>query len=138
VKASINDGKTLEGKVNKLDPGIIYYPDLPVNVTDLELFYKYKNIRLYRHIKDGYAICNYWISVLLVEESVDNIQGKLIPCLDIRSLPNWDDKVSTFLLFKQPQKIIPKIIREALKSYLTEDMFVNWSLEMDQYLINEI
>ena len=74
----------------------------------------------------------------MVEESVDNIQGKLIPCLDIRSLPNWDDKVSTFLLFKQPQKIIPKIIREALKSYLTEDMFVKWSLEMDQYLINEI
>lgn len=119
---------------------VTVFKNMLANVTATELFYKYKNIRIYRLMKESYL--TYWYAVLILDESHDDemlYRGKLIPAIDFRSLPNWDDNISGLDLIREPRKYIPKIYREAVKkNYITEDMYVDWDETKEEYLIDEI
>ena len=118
--------------------GIVVYDTVFANITATECFYRYKNIRMYRLVKEDNVFLNYWICVLILDEKSQD-SGKLIPCLDIRTLPTWKNDISTFVLCKEPQRIIPKLFREAMKNNsITDDMFVEWTIDDDKYMIEDI
>ena len=108
------------------------------NVTHTELFYKYKNIRMYRLVKGGNYL-TFWISVLILDETKEFYEGKWIPCLNVRTLPGYNEhEIDIITLVKEPNKIIPKLFRLAEKENLiTEDMFIPWD-ESTADLIDEI
>lgn len=125
-----------EEKLNKI--GIIVHDTLFANITATECFYRYKNIRMYRLLKNDNVFLTYWTCVLILDENSHD-SGRLLPCLDIRTLPTWKNDISTFVLCKEPQRIIPKLFREAIKkNYITDDMFVDWTIDDDKYLIEDI
>jgi len=111
------------------------------DITGTELFYKYKNIRLYRLVKGDHYL-TYWVSILLLDDTKETYSGKWLPCVDIRTLPGFDEnKVSIITLIKEPEKIIPKLYRNAVKQNLfKEDMFIPWKEgeSEENYIIDEI
>ena len=112
------------------------------NVNIGRMFYKYKNIRMYQNVKDNGITQSYWFSVLLLDK--DNYsypyKGKLIPHIDIRTLPGFDkEKHNGFQLITSPQTVVPKLYRAAMKAGLIEEnMFVYWNVEDSKYMIDEI
>lgn len=111
------------------------------DITGTELFYKYKNIRMYRLIKgDHYQ--TYWVSILILDEikGAEVYKGKLLRNVDIRTLPGFKEKnISGYQLITEPQKIIPNLFRTAVKQgFVTEDMYIDWDETMSECLIDEI
>ena len=115
---------------------------LPCNVRISSMFYKNKNIRIYRHLKDESTWLAYWYSVLILDEQkADGIfTGRLLVGLDIRSLPGYNaETTSGYHLIKSPEKIVPKLVRDAMKENLfTESMFIAWNESKDEFGIEEI
>lgn len=106
------------------------------NGDDYDLFYKYKNIRIYKilHNQDHYMT---YLYVYIELEDEQSFRGKMIQVLDIRKLSTYDKAVSGMEIIKNRNKIIPKIIREAKKKgELTKDLFVPFDAMDCNYNIN--
>lgn len=107
-----------------------------------DMIYKYKNIRIYHNVKYGNLAQIYWFSLLLLDKDYYSWPntGKLIPHINVRTLPGFDKNLHDgFQLIRTPQKIVPKLLRNALKKgLLTDDMFLDWTENEDPFEINEL
>ena len=102
------------------------------SIVGKEQFYECKNIKMYR-LKTGPAqYLKYWFAILLTDEDNKN-KGKLIPCLDIRTLPGYEDIIKQkgiYVLEFFPDKIVFPLFVKALKRGLIQStMCINWENE---------
>ena len=106
------------------------------------MFYSYKNIRMYHNVKYNNINQTYWFAILLLDKDYYSWPntGKLIPHIDIRSLPGFDkEKHDGFQLITSPQKVVPKLFRNAMKEgVIKEDMFVDWNEKTNDFGIEDV
>lgn len=115
---------------------------LPKDITGTKLLYKYKNIRIYRCKKDG-ILLKYWVSILLLGDGQNArtlfYTGKLLPFVDIRSLPTWNSAAHEKILSLEAYKLVPKLFRDAVRlNAILEEAYVDWDETMEEYLIEEV
>lgn len=121
---------------------VTIHKKLPEDITGTELLYKYKNIRIYRCKKNENTL-KFWVSILLLGDGQNArtlfYTGKLLPFVDIRTFPRWNDDTHRKILNFEAYKLIPKLYRDAVRlNAIPEEAYVDWDETMEEYLIEEV
>lgn len=111
---------------------ILVYKEYPKGVIKKEMFYKYKNIEMYRFKISDKDYLIHLFSILFVNKYDEN-EGEIITCLDVRSLPGYEELIKQkgeLVLIFFPDRIVPKLFFSALNRGLIEkSMCEKWIRE---------